>query len=66
MAPAQPKSTSEYLRRVCRPGALEEGLKIIAKAQDEAAAKKPPPRLKPRLKTKTWACRPQKSALKPD
>jgi hypothetical protein len=43
-----PKSTksapaSESLRALYRPGVLERGLKIIAKAQDEVAAKKDAP-----------------------
>jgi hypothetical protein len=36
---AKPASNSEHLRALYRPGVLERGLKIIAKAQDEAAAK---------------------------
>jgi hypothetical protein len=47
-AKAAPKR--EYLRQLHRPGVLERGLKIVAKAQDEAAAKKaaaPTPENKP-------------------
>jgi hypothetical protein len=43
MATAKPKSTKSMpagFARLYRPGVLEGGLKIIAKAQDEAAAKK--------------------------
>jgi hypothetical protein len=46
MATAKPKSTkadSEHLRGLYRPGVRELGLKIIAQAQDEAAAKKDAP-----------------------
>jgi hypothetical protein len=34
------KAVPERLRELYRPGVLEKGLKIIAKEQDEAAAKK--------------------------
>jgi spore germination cell wall hydrolase CwlJ-like protein len=43
MATAKPKSTKatpDGLARLSRPRAREDGLKIIAKAQDEAAAKR--------------------------
>ena len=46
MATAKPKSTKSppaALARLYRPGVLERGLKIIAKEQDEAAAKKDAP-----------------------
>jgi hypothetical protein len=53
-ARALPKSAKtaperEYLRRLYQPGVQERGLKILAKAQDEAAAKKaaPTPENKP-------------------
>jgi hypothetical protein len=52
MATAKPKSTkstSAGLARLYRPGVLKHGLKIIAKVQDEAAAKgdAPTPEAKP-------------------
>jgi hypothetical protein len=37
---AKPAPASERLRELYRPGVLEHGLKIIAKAQDDADAKK--------------------------
>jgi hypothetical protein len=37
------KAVPERLRELYRPGVLEKGLKIIAKEQDEAAAKKDAP-----------------------
>jgi hypothetical protein len=60
MAPAKSKSTkskSAVLAKLYRPGVLERGLKIIAKEQDDAVAKKdaaPAPET-PRLETNTSA-----------
>ena len=40
---AKPAPASERLRELYRPGVLERGLKILAKEQDEAAAKRDAP-----------------------